>query len=142
MLFIPSMLIHEAGHILVCESLGLESMFWIDVVWEKLRIIAHTNCQDIPPNWYYVNYMMGGTLSGIIFMSMFLIKQVRCTVYIAAPVFAIMIRQYMAAVLETIFHDWYILDDINAVLNEGALILSTVLISMFIIYWVISNRKK
>ena len=141
-LFIPSMLIHEAGHILVCKSLGLESIFWVDVVWEKLRIIAHTNCQGISPSWYYVNYIMGGTLSGFVFMSMFLIKQIRCIVYIAAPVFAIMIRQYMSAILETIFHDWYILNDINAVLNESALILSGILISTFIIYWIISNRKK
>ena len=136
------MLIHEAGHILVCKSLGLESIFWVDVVWEKLRIIAHTNCQGIPPPWQYVNYAMGGTLSGVVFMSMFLIKQIRCTIYIAVPVFAIMIRQYTAAVLETAFHGWYILDDINATVNEGAVILSLILISTFIFYWVISNRKK
>ena len=100
-LFFPTGLAHELGHILVCTSNGYDYTFTLS------DLALNVHCSDTPqPILLY--FALGGIFGMIASMSLFLLKQVRTNPGIFIGVSVTAFDHFLKSIFETFTHTAYL----------------------------------
>ena len=135
---IPSIIIHEGGHLIACTLFGFEASYsLIEFDLNEWKLFGKVTCHDIGyEEERFAYWASGGLLSGVVFAGLFVIPYARNNAWIKAPVFAIMCNEFMTAYVETVSHDWYIVS------NMDEIVLALVLVAGFMFVWLFPSKKQ
>lgn len=103
-LTLPATIVHEAGHALVCED-----NFDIDIS----LFGATTLCYNEVENMIFYQ-AFGGVLASIVFISPLLFRKVRSYKWIVIPLVSLSIGHLINAIIEVMFNESYLTEDIWA----------------------------
>ena len=102
-LFFPTGIIHELGHILVCASNGYDYAFTVG----DLALNVHCTSTPQPILWYFA---LGGIFGLASTLSLFLFKTVRSIPGIFIGVSVTAFDHFLKAIFETFTHSAYLND--------------------------------
>ena len=131
LLALPSVYIHEVGHLIICAADGSE--FTLDI-----NVFGGTLYCHVKPSNEPLFLAFGGMFAMIILSAPLALKKISRTATISIPLVSLLIGHGINSVIETFLSQWYLQNQIPTIILLNALVVA----SFFVLFYFMVIKKE